>query len=268
LSFVVSLLAAVLPSGLLIWYFYALDFHRGAKRDVLVMFALGFVTVVPAVIVQIPLLDLCGLIPSPYGRGAARAFVAVAPTEEFFKFLLLVLFCARKRNFNGPRDGMVYGAVASLGFATIENIGYVYRFGWTSALARAFSAVPSHAFFGAIMGYFYGRAHLARRGRLLLLCKSIGIPILLHGLYDFPFLTVDAKYGIRLRELADADLPLVLSALLLMPGVLIFMWAWLLRIERRLQREADQAVFAAFATEPPRTPTSGPPQPVTPSSHV
>jgi RsiW-degrading membrane proteinase PrsW (M82 family) len=55
-------------------------------------------------------------------------------------------------------DGVVYGAVASLGFATLENILYVTPNGFAVAAARAFTAVPGHALLGVIMGYYVGRA--------------------------------------------------------------------------------------------------------------
>ena len=68
----------------------------------------------------------------------------------------------KMKDFNEPTDGIVYGVCASLGFATLENIYYVYAlsdyFETTSlslAIARAFSAVPAHAAFGALMGYFF-----------------------------------------------------------------------------------------------------------------
>ena len=68
------------------------------------------------------------------------------------------------RDFNEPMDGIVYGVVVSLGFATLENFYYVYLladyFETTSlalAVSRAFSAVPAHAVFGVFMGYFFMR---------------------------------------------------------------------------------------------------------------
>jgi RsiW-degrading membrane proteinase PrsW (M82 family) len=241
MTFAASLIVAVAPSLVLAWYFYSLDPNPGRRHAVVWAFVLGFLTVFPVMVVQVPLLDACKAIPSPYVRGAARSFIVVAGTEEFFKFVVLVLFCARNKEFHGPMDGMVYGAVASLGFATVENIGYVYIFGLVSAWARAFSAVPCHAFCGAIMGYYLGRARFSESGRARLLLKSFAVPLLLHGLYDFPALTILAKYDIAIVELSQADLPLLLLALVLMPGVLIFMWVWTLRIHWRLGQKSEPA---------------------------
>ena len=65
------------------------------------------------------------------------------------------------KEFDEPTDGMVYGVIASLGFATLENIYYVYVLkdyfettSMTLAIVRSFSAIPAHALFGAFMGYY------------------------------------------------------------------------------------------------------------------
>lgn len=96
-------------------------------------------------------------------------------------------------------DGIVYGAVSAIGFATVENVSYVSTGGAGLGLLRAFTAVPMHAFMGAISGYFVGRQILNHR----ILRKDptnpvddswfpafcgIGAAMLLHGFYDFPVL--------------------------------------------------------------------------------
>ena len=66
------------------------------------------------------------------------------------------------KDFNEPIDGIVYGVCVSLGFATLENIYYVYvlpdYFETTSlslAILRAFSAVPAHATVWCYNGLFF-----------------------------------------------------------------------------------------------------------------
>ena len=60
--------------------------------------------------------------------------------------------------FDEHYDGIVYGAAVSLGFATVENILYLFANGLESALGRAILPVSSHALFGVIMGYYLGKA--------------------------------------------------------------------------------------------------------------
>ncbi len=94
------------------------------------------------------------------------------------------------KDFNEPIDGIVYGVTVSLGFATLENIYYVYvlsdYFGTSSqglAILRSFSAIPAHAIFGATMGYFFMKYSFIQKQNNLAMCLIV--PILLHGIYNF-----------------------------------------------------------------------------------
>ena len=40
--------------------------------------------------------------------------------------MVLYFFVYKMKDFNEPIDGVVYGITASLGFATLENLYYVY----------------------------------------------------------------------------------------------------------------------------------------------
>ena len=93
------------------------------------------------------------------------------------------------KDFNEPIDGIVYGVTVSLGFATLENIYYVYLladyFDTSSmalAIARSFSAVPAHAVFGVFMGYFFMKYSFIKKGDNLLF--AFLIPFVLHGCYN------------------------------------------------------------------------------------
>src|SRR5260370_39235738 len=89
-------------------------------------------------------------------------------------------------------EGIVYGAVASLGFATFENIGYVVGgdHSLRIALFRALTAVPGPAFMGAIMGYYAGQARFGRaEARVSNWITAFAPPVALHTLHHFPPLT-------------------------------------------------------------------------------
>jgi RsiW-degrading membrane proteinase PrsW (M82 family) len=182
----VSALAAVLPALLLLWYFYTRDVHPEPRGVVLTTFLLGVAAVVPILMVAMPL-ELWTPISDPLWYSLFTAFVIAALIEEFFKFLVVVFYCARHPAFDEPMDGIVYGATASLGFATLENILYVVSGGWQVAILRAFMAVPGHAATGAILGYYVGQWKFGpvKQGMLL---RGFLYAWLLHGLYDFPLL--------------------------------------------------------------------------------
>ena len=61
----------------------------------------------------------------PVENAFFKAFLLAAIPEEFFKLLTVLIFVYKKPAFDEPYDGIIYGAVASLGFATLENILYV-----------------------------------------------------------------------------------------------------------------------------------------------
>ncbi len=117
-------------------------------------------------------------------------FVIVAGSEEISKYLLMKRNSWNHPEFNCQYDGVVYAVFVSLGFALWENISYVMNYGFTTALARAVTAIPGHACFGVFMGVFYGIAkryemqneeYASKTYRRL----AVIIPIILHGIYDY-----------------------------------------------------------------------------------
>jgi hypothetical protein len=120
------------------------------------------------------------------------AFIFVAVTEEALKYWVIKRKAYNHPAFNEYFDGIVYAVVASLGFATFENILYVMDGGLYIGLIRAVLAVPAHALFGALMGYYIGLARFAKHPgeEKLLLRKGILLAIIFHGLYDFLLFTL------------------------------------------------------------------------------
>tara|TARA_Y100000996_G_scaffold129289_1_gene98156 strand:- start:235 stop:885 length:651 start_codon:yes stop_codon:yes gene_type:complete len=109
-------------------------------------------------------------------------------TEETLKFLVLYFYIRPKSAFNEPMDAIVYGVIVSLGFATFENISYVYSGNFevdsfSLAIMRAVSAIPMHATCGIIMGYFFGLYAFTHSKQFLI--KSIIFPVVIHATYNF-----------------------------------------------------------------------------------
>ena len=87
-------------------------------------------------------------------------------------------------------DAIVFATAASVGFAAIENVEYVFsgetqNQAFNIAFIRAFSAVPLHALCGIIMGTFFGLAIFATKNNKRYLFLSLALPILIHGSYNF-----------------------------------------------------------------------------------
>ena len=126
---------------------------------------------------------------------AVAVFIGIALIEEFSKWIFVYVIAWKNREFNHVYDAIVYCVFVSLGFATLENILYV--FSTTSvaeslsiALTRMIFSVPGHAFLGVMMGYYLGLAKLTnvhgikdKSTKNLIL--SILIPTIAHGFFDY-----------------------------------------------------------------------------------
>lgn len=233
--FALIAVSAIAPSLLILWFFHARDVYREPGRVLWATFFLGVLTIPGVLLAVWPIVVLTpiGEIGNPYLSGFADAFGTAAIPEELFKFLVIYFYARRHPAFDEPMDGVVYGVAAGLGFATLENVLYVSGGGIGVAIMRAFTAVPGHAFAGAIMGYYIGQAQFRPLERGKLIALSLVVPIVLHGLYDFPLLTLKVM-GERDIEPSGVVVVALLSLWLLS---LIVEAVWALRSAGRLRRE-------------------------------
>jgi RsiW-degrading membrane proteinase PrsW (M82 family) len=73
----------------------------------------------------------------------------------------------RSDEFDEPVDGIIYGAAAGLGYATMLNISYIISHGGVDlgvGALRVAVAALAYASFGGVLGYFLGQAKFAERG--------------------------------------------------------------------------------------------------------
>lgn len=192
----ILLALAALPVVIILLIVYLKDKNKEPMALLIKLFLSGFV----ACTLVLLLSDILAVY-LPFMRGTLSnktfletllyAFFGVALVEEFCKWLMTYLIGYNNREFDELYDGMVYAIFVSLGFAFIENIMYVIQTASIStAILRAVSAVPSHACDAIFMGYYMSVAkHCALRkskeGEKKYLIKSLFIPAILHGIYDF-----------------------------------------------------------------------------------
>jgi RsiW-degrading membrane proteinase PrsW (M82 family) len=179
------LLLALAPGLVIAFYIYVRDkYEREPFKHVALTFFIGIIAALIAALIESAF---------PYNEKtatalatAANATLVVGPIEEIAKFLVVWLFMYRSPEFDEPFDGVVYCVMASMGFATIENIAYVFDGGMHVGIERALFSVPGHAAYAAIMGYYMGRAKFDTSGRSrALLATGLILAIVAHGLYDF-----------------------------------------------------------------------------------
>lgn len=194
-----ELLAMALAPGIAImWFIYSKDrFDREPLKALIKSFFLGMLATVPAILLQLVASYLLkGFMPaSGWTYLILFAFVAVALTEEGCKFLMLRYYAFPRDFFNEPFDGIIYGVMVAMGFATLENIAYVMQNGMATAVARMFLSVPAHATFGVLMGYYVGLAKFTHNTQSkFFMVRGLLLAVLFHGLFDlFLFAQTDTE---------------------------------------------------------------------------
>ena len=183
-----TLAITIVPSLIILLYFFISDKFKEPKSTIAIVFALGILICLPAGILNEFMSDNFGNPKNP--NDLTYSFLGPAWTEEILKFLILYTIVLKRSEFNEPMDGIVYGVVVSLGFATYENYDYVFRLAETwdiapsqMAIWRSYSAVPMHGLNGCIMGFYFGMYAFTAEKKYLVL--SLLIPFLLHGSYNF-----------------------------------------------------------------------------------
>ena len=169
-----------------LYFFFRDEYNREPRRHLLFSFLLGVLSAVPAILIQSLLLPLQEkFMPENILSIAIKAFIIVAFTEEWCKYIMVRFYAYRQPEFDEPFDGIVYAVMVSMGFATIENIGYVMQHGLATAIVRMFLSVPAHAGFAVLMGYYMGKAKFRPEARFSFMMKGLFLAVFFHGLFDF-----------------------------------------------------------------------------------
>lgn len=203
---------AIAPVIVIIFYVYIKDkFEKEPKKLLLYTFLIGAIA---SVLISTILYSISNFfLPKAQEFSVfdqfLKAFFVVALIEEFSKYVIVRYYNQPKKAFNEPFDGIIYAVMVSMGFAFIENIFYVIDGGISVAILRAFTAVPAHATFGIIMGYFMGKAKFSNNPFKWNLI-GLSAAILFHGAYDF-FLFINFIPGISIGAFISLVIGIILS---------------------------------------------------------
>ncbi|MCI2229739.1 PrsW family glutamic-type intramembrane protease [Polaribacter sp. MSW13] len=206
------LLLAVAPVSIIIIYIYFKDkFEKEPIAFLFKNFLLGatvsiLITAILGTLVArfIPLTDARSIVQQFF-----QAFIVVALVEEISKYIIVKFYAQKNKEFNEPFDGIVYAVMVSMGFAALENVLYVFQHGIATGITRAFTAVPAHATFAILMGYFMGKAKFSKNKTLLNLTGLL-IATVFHGAYDF-FLFINFVPGITIGAFISLIIGIILS---------------------------------------------------------
>ena len=175
---------AIAPGSAIAVYVYFRDRYEKEPLSMLMKtFVAGFFAVTPAALIETMLIGMLPEGSTQIRHVALNNVIFVGLTEELIKFFCVYWIVYHTPDFNEPFDGIVYSAMAAMGFATAENLLYVIDGGVQVALMRMFTAVPAHATFGIMMGYFVGLSKF-RNHHVPFLILGIAVATVFHGLYD------------------------------------------------------------------------------------
>ena len=161
------------------------DLEPEPLHKVLWVFFLGCASTLPVLGLR-PWFD--AMLPAGPGWHADTmdAFLVTAVPEEFWKIMAFLLGIFWHRELDEPLDGIIYGAAAGLGFASIETVMYISISDMPSlSLMRGFTSVPMHVATTGSLGFFLGMIRFRpRRQAPLLILTGVLVAVLFHGGYD------------------------------------------------------------------------------------
>ncbi|MDE0311508.1 MAG: PrsW family glutamic-type intramembrane protease [Caldilineaceae bacterium] len=190
LSSLSLILVSFAPGLFLIWFYVRLDKTRPEPwRLIVSTFALGGLATFPAFMIHRPLElflngDSLPVAMSPLWSLLVLHLLIIGPVEELCKFAAVRFGPYRSLYFDEPLDGMVYAAIASLGFASVENFDYVLEYGPEIMLARAPLSTFAHLVFASVWGYALGQHYASGEQRGRRLVGSLALAAALHGLFN------------------------------------------------------------------------------------
>jgi RsiW-degrading membrane proteinase PrsW (M82 family) len=170
LSLLGLVFAAALPALIWLVFFRAEDCHPEPRRLILYTFSIG-------ALVSIPVLGLQLAFQSSLGKSGAilPLLIGFAIIEEVLKFLAAYWAVNKNPAFKEPVDAMINVVAAALGFATVENLFIIGKsldlfslqsIGMTAETLslRFVGATLLHVLTSALIGYYWARARLIRKG--------------------------------------------------------------------------------------------------------
>ncbi|WP_119814294.1 PrsW family intramembrane metalloprotease [Halalkaliarchaeum desulfuricum] len=204
-------------------------------------------------------------------------YLVVGPVEETVKLLAVRLYAYTDKRFDAVIDGAVYGAVAGLGFATIENSLYIARNVEIADLTLGIALVgagdgiagiralagPGHVIYSAYAGYYLGLAKFNPENRGPIIIKGLLIAAVIHATYNATagFGTATIMAGTGLPFLAAFALFVVLYQGFFGGILLRKLWQYrTVYLETRGGTGAETAAGRANADEDPTEPEAAEPE--------
>jgi|GEM_PF-618505 len=196
---------SVSPAIAILCYFYECDRSRGESyQDKLKAFLMGFACIIPAGFIEglgayffsgnkiFDYLDYINDLNSTPTFSLPEVllggFVLSAIVEESLKLWILLAAFRKSESFKSRINIIMLTVCIGLGFASIENVMYVFtlysKTGHIIAQARAFMSLPMHAIAALVMGSILAQRDTETKHHKWIALKALLAAILLHGTYN------------------------------------------------------------------------------------
>lgn len=203
-----------------LWFFWRLKERVSEPKKILLgnLFIAGVLSTIPAILIETAVIELPENIFSRCFAGFCNEQTAlgmlvlvsvvffIAFVEEISKFLALKFAAFKNPNFTKITDGIYFGIIIALGFATLENANYFLRIiseeNYLTLLPvvplRFFISTAGHIVYTGTLGYFLGLAKFNPIKRNFLIAKGLILAISIHALFNYLLLTKVVIYLIPL----------------------------------------------------------------------
>lgn len=206
------LFVALLPGLFWLWFYRRRDNKNPEPlKQIFKIFVWGMAATIPAIALEFAVEFFIPYASSTkYIAMVLSSFLIVAPIEEYMKYLVLKYKASTSKEFNEPMDGIIYGIVAGLGFATLENFLVTLSDGGTVIILRFATATLMHAICSGIVGYYLARQKFHPQGNGSSITKGLLLAIFLHGLYN-SVASYNSSYSIILLAILIIVMYMMLS---------------------------------------------------------
>jgi protease PrsW len=183
------LLIVIISTALWLKYLDSLDIYKKDKRTtrlVYICFGAGIISVL--LVLFFGFLNPFYYFEQELGPFLFH-FLAVGISEEFSKYLMLIITVLAFGSIKEPQDGIIQGAAVGAGFGALENMLYGIEYGPIIAAVRSVISIGGHMLYTALAGFFFATAIYANLevedNRSVLLAVLAVIPVaLIHGLHN------------------------------------------------------------------------------------
>ena len=221
INYLIYIFLGIIPSIIWLLYYLQKDSNPEPRKKILMIFLGGIIAAILATIIESLILQsILKTSWLSYLSQASIAFLLIAFTEEFLKYIAVKTLIFHDPELDEPVDIIIYLIVASLGFAALENI--ILFFSERSSISqtilitilRFLGATLLHALCSGLLGLFIVIITIHMKKKWL--WSSIGLILIsfLHALYNLSIMRT-----VGYQRLAFPGLLIIILAISLSLGI-------------------------------------------------